>query len=233
MTATVLPKEHGAYGQMALPLLTAMAVSGPSLAAMAVVAGFLAHEPWLVLLGSRGTRARREAGPRAARWLSALIAVGGVAAVLGWQQTPADRRWTFVLPCVPAVVVAWESARGRPKSVAAELAAAVAFSMAAVPAVTSAGGSPVVGLSVALPFVVVFAAATLAVRAVTRWPRTGERPDALASPARCRRHGLRLRGPGLGEPGHAVAVGGWGGLGSCRGPSWRRPSRSPARTRGT
>ncbi len=55
-----LPKEHGAYGQLAFPLVTALAVSGTSvpagLIALAVVACFLAHEPLLVLLGMVSSR---------------------------------------------------------------------------------------------------------------------------------------------------------------------------------
>ena len=51
----MLPREHGAYGQIAFPTLTAFLVSDVSVAglliAAAVVAGFLAHEPAAVLLG--------------------------------------------------------------------------------------------------------------------------------------------------------------------------------------
>ncbi len=57
---SLLPKEHGAYGQMAFPLATAFAVAGMNAPALligvAVLAGSLAHEPVLVLLGMRGTR---------------------------------------------------------------------------------------------------------------------------------------------------------------------------------
>src|SRR5688572_12248058 len=52
--ATMLPREHGAYGQVAFPILTAFLVSDITVAglliAAAVVAGFLAHEPAAVLL---------------------------------------------------------------------------------------------------------------------------------------------------------------------------------------
>ena len=58
--SSLLPKEHGAYGQIAFPLATAFVVAGVSTAglllAAAVVAGFLAHEPAAVLLGLRGAR---------------------------------------------------------------------------------------------------------------------------------------------------------------------------------
>ncbi|MBP7778692.1 MAG: YwiC-like family protein [Acidobacteria bacterium] len=177
--ATLLPKEHGAYGQMAVPLVTATAVSGPSPLAVAIVAGFLAHEPLLVLLGARGTRAKREAGSRAARWLTALgVCVGG-AGLLALMQTPPELRWTFLLPLAPAVTLAREVWRQRPKSTTAELSAAAAFSLAAVPTVTSTGAPMATALSVALPFLVVFAAATLAVRGVMRGAREAGDPTAI------------------------------------------------------
>lgn len=53
----LFPKEHGAYGQITFPLIAAFAVAGASLSgvlvATAVIAGFLAHEPGLVILGQR------------------------------------------------------------------------------------------------------------------------------------------------------------------------------------
>jgi hypothetical protein len=56
----MLPKEHGAYGQIAFPILTAFLVSGVSVAglliAAAVVAGFLAHEPAAILLSDTWSR---------------------------------------------------------------------------------------------------------------------------------------------------------------------------------
>ena len=78
------PKEHGAYAQLLAPLALAL-VHGPitpaSVAlAIASVLAFVAHEPLLVVLGLRGTRAAREEGPRARRH---LLALGGGALALG------------------------------------------------------------------------------------------------------------------------------------------------------
>ena len=60
----LVPREHGAYGQLAFPLITSFLVAGVStvslLIAASVVAGFLAHEPLLVLVGRRGARAQRQ-----------------------------------------------------------------------------------------------------------------------------------------------------------------------------
>lgn len=52
---SLLPKKHGAYGQITFPLIAAFAVAGVSvgglLMAAAVIAGFVAHEPASILLG--------------------------------------------------------------------------------------------------------------------------------------------------------------------------------------
>ncbi len=166
--AVMLPKEHGAWGQMALPLLTVTAVAGPSFVSAAVVAGFLAHEPLLVRLGARGTRARREHGSRATRWLAVLVALGVTAGVLGVARIAPDLQWTVLLPLVPVGAVVAGLWRNQPKSALSELAAAAAFPLAAVPAAASAGAPLAAGLAVALPFVVIFVVATVAVRSVTR-----------------------------------------------------------------
>src|SRR5512138_3779118 len=76
---SMLPHEHGAWGQLAMPLLTAFAIGRPTAAALAlaaaVVLAFLAHEPAIVLLGQRGRRARDEDGDRARRWLATSAAL--------------------------------------------------------------------------------------------------------------------------------------------------------------
>ena len=75
------PREHGAYGQLALPLLTALLSGRPSgpagLYAFAAVCAFLAHEPLLVLLGHRGPRAQRECAG-SARVRLALLSAGAL-----------------------------------------------------------------------------------------------------------------------------------------------------------
>jgi hypothetical protein len=65
----VLPREHGAYGQIAFPLIAAYAVAGVSTASLlmtvTVIAGFMAHEPAAILLvsaadASNGNSVRRQ-----------------------------------------------------------------------------------------------------------------------------------------------------------------------------
>jgi hypothetical protein len=173
---------------MTVPLVTALAVAGagtPALAAvLAVVAAFLAHEPLLVLLGLRGARLRNEQRRSAALWLAlegTVALVSGAAAIL---MTPAGARWAFLLPLLPAAVVARAIAAGREKTWDAEVGVALAFSLAAVPECLAAGASPAVAFSVALPFAAIFVAATLAVRVVIVRVRSGGNPGAAGAMAR-------------------------------------------------
>jgi hypothetical protein len=132
---SLLPKEHGAYGQLTFPLLTSFAVAGVSvpsvLIACAVVAAFLAHEPLLVLLGGRGPRAKREDGRRARVWLAAaiVVAVGAGLATLAVMAS-GIRTW-LLLPLVPAALVAAAVTSKREKSALGEIAVALTFSLLA------------------------------------------------------------------------------------------------------
>jgi hypothetical protein len=184
----MLPREHGAYGQIAFPLITAFGVAGlsagGSLFAIAIVAGFLAHEPAAILLGLRGTRARREQQAAAARWAGACLVVAIAAAAAGVAMTSAPARWSFTLPIIPAVWLVLRMATGREKSWQGEVAAATAFPAAAVPICLAAGEPLRTGVAVAVPFALLFVAGTLAVRVVILRVRGGGDPRAAAATRR-------------------------------------------------
>ncbi|HHH11978.1 MAG TPA: hypothetical protein ENK23_07900 [Sorangium sp.] len=140
------PKEHGAYAQLALPLITALGMGRPHLAGLALVTSalalFIAHEPLLVLLGARGLRARRQDGARAWRYVLAwsTIALGcGVGGL--WLGGEAVVRASAVplgalLVLLPVLLKHWE------KTLLGEVLAGVALAAAAVP-VAVAGGVPI------------------------------------------------------------------------------------------
>lgn len=180
---TLLPREHGAYAQMAFPLVTALVTCGTSLAAMAwttfVAAAFVMHEPMFVALGRRGRRLHRERGRHARLATVVIAALATVSLVFAIAAAPAGIRWTAVVPAVPALVVAIAIAADREKSAAGELAVAVTFSAAALPAATFAGGPVTAGLVIATTFALVFAAAVLAVRTVVLGMRAGGAPQAV------------------------------------------------------
>lgn len=178
------PKEHGAYGQLAFPLITALAAAGVSaggtLTALAVIAGFLAHEPAAVVLGLRGLRARREWGSSAAMWLLVLCIGGGVAGFAAIWTIEPSVRWSLAVPVIPALVLAVAMLRHREKSWYGEASAALAFSGAAVPVTMAAGGTLETAAVVAIPFALLFVTTTLAVRVVILGVRGGGNPRAAA-----------------------------------------------------
>jgi hypothetical protein len=179
----MFPKEHGAYGQMGFPLVTALAIAGPSraalLTAVTVIAVFLSHEPLLVLIGRRGVRAKREDGRRAAQWLTGSVVVAIVAGAGALWLAPGHHRWSFVLPLVPAALLALTVAADREKSAAGEIAAAVAFSCMAIPVGLTSGAALSTALAVAAAFATVFTAGILSVRVVILKVRRGGDPRGV------------------------------------------------------
>jgi hypothetical protein len=186
--AVHLPREHGAYGQLTFPLVTAFGVAGVSVAglllATAVIAAFLAHEPAAVRLGQRGVRAAREYDAAAARWLWACVAIAGGAAIGAVLILDPSIRWSLAVPAVPALVLVGALVQGREKSWYGEVAAALAFAGAAVPVALAAGARPAAAWHVAVPFALLFATTTLAVRVVILRVRGGGNRPATAATRR-------------------------------------------------
>jgi hypothetical protein len=178
----MLPKEHGAYGQLAFPLVTAIAAAGATgptlLIVVAAIALFVAHEPLLVLLNQRGPRALREDGPRARRWLAASLLIAVAAGAVAILLAPPSARWAFFVPVLPGAWLLDRAVRGREKTTAGETGAAVAFASIAVPIVVAGGESWHLGAAIALAFALLFAASTLAVRVVILRTRAGGDPVA-------------------------------------------------------
>ena len=185
---TFLPKEHRAYGQLAFPLLTAMAVAGTSvpaaLIAFAVVGGFFAHEPLLVLLGMRGARAQREHRTRASARLAALVLSAGLAAALAVCWLPYSSRGALLVPAIPAIPLAIAIVAGKEKTSPAEICASLALSGAAFPVAVAAGATSATAATVATLFAVNFVLATLGIRAVILGARGGGDPAAVQSTQR-------------------------------------------------
>jgi hypothetical protein len=201
----MLPREHGAYFQMALPLVTALVIARglpPAIfIAIAVICGFLAHEPLLLLLGGRGVRARQAMGSRArvqfGTLFIAMLAAGGAA--FWWSSAAA--RWSFVLPVVPAAWVGVAALSGQEKRASTEIAVALAFAFAAMPMCLSAGVAVGTAASVALVFTSVYVTGVLCVRAVV----LGRRGGGNAPAARATRFALMVVAAGS-ALGMAIAV---------------------------
>ena len=166
----MLPHEHGAWGQLAMPLLTALAIGRPGVAptalAAAVVLAFIAHEPLLVLLGQRGRRVAEEEAPRARRWLAVTGGLAVVSGALGIVLAPAAARVALALPAGLAVVVALLVWRRLEKTTLGEIVVAAALSSAGWAVALAARAPSEDALAAALAWILAFAAATLGVRVI-------------------------------------------------------------------
>lgn len=178
----MLPREHGAYSQMALPLVTSLVVTRGSrpalLLALAVVCGFLAHEPLLLLLGGRGVRARKAMRSRAALWFAATSCVMVAAGAAALRSTPEGVRWSFLVPLVPAAWVGASVFMRQGRRASSEVAVALAFALAAIPICLAAMVSVATATSIALVFASVYVTGVLCVRAIVLGKRGGGNPGA-------------------------------------------------------
>lgn len=167
---SLAPKEHGAYAQLALPALAALAGGRPrgaaALLVIATAATFVAHEPALVVLGLRGGRARREEGARATRMLSVLGFVAAACGLGGLALGGSVVAAAALVPIALGGVVAWLVKSGREKSTFGELVAATAMAAAALPIAIASGWTMAHALSAWSTWIVAFSAATLGVRGV-------------------------------------------------------------------
>jgi hypothetical protein len=142
-SSSLLPREHGAYAELAFPLATGLAACGPTVAGaaftLAAVALFLAHEPAMVWLGRRGGRLQQQLG-RAARvrlwWLTAL---GVGAAALGFAVGSPDTRLAALVPAAFALALVPAMIRGEVKTLWAEVIVVAHFSTTLMPLVVEGG----------------------------------------------------------------------------------------------
>jgi len=144
MPRSLLPREHGAYAQLAAPLAGAFATFGASLAGALIALGaclaFVANEPLLVVLGHRGKRAKADDGRRAKRMLAILAPAAAITGLAGLALAPATIAVAAIVaaPACILVVLAWKR---QERTLAGEVVAAVALSGAAAPVAVAAGAS--------------------------------------------------------------------------------------------
>lgn len=182
-TRLLIPKEHGAYGQLLIPLLTALLVGSPSpgawLLAASATAVFFAHEGLLVLLGQRGVRAAREQRASATRSVALFGGFGLVTGVVALSIVPADARVWLFLPVALAACVAVVVYLHLERTTGGELLVAAALSSMSVPLTLAGDGRMAQASTVFAVFAAIFAAATLSVRALIGRTHRGAGPSPL------------------------------------------------------
>lgn len=143
LSTTLLPREHGAYAELAFPLATGLAAAGPTVAgiafSVAAVVLFLAHEPAAVMLGRRGARLQQALGGAARIRLRWLTAVGLGAATLGLILGSADTRLAALVPAGFAVLLVPAMVRGEVKTLGPEILVVAHFSTTLMPLAVEGG----------------------------------------------------------------------------------------------
>ncbi len=166
----LLPREHGAYAEVAFPLLTALALGSPTSAqllwVLASIAIFLAHEPVLVMAGERGRRSRAELGGRAQLAAACLLAFALATGGLGWWSAPAAARMAVFLPLSLGMLLVALIASHREKTAGGEFLVALTFSSTLIPVALAGGVSLRTAVIASAVWAAVFALGTFTVRAV-------------------------------------------------------------------
>jgi hypothetical protein len=168
--------------------VTALVIAGPTpagvLLAVAVVCGFLAHEPLLLLLGGRGARARRATQTRATVWFTTTFGAMAFAGAAAYHLTPAAFRWSFLLPLVPAVWVCANALTKQEDRASTQIAVALAFAFTAIPICLVAGLGTLTAASVGFVFASVYVTGVLCVRSIVLGKRGGGNPARSRSTRR-------------------------------------------------
>lgn len=168
----LLPREHGAYVQLGLPVVTALAITGPSTAGLwltaAALACFLGYEPLLLVLGQRGVRRREEAGSLAWRRGLTLAGLGVFCGVLGILGLPPEARPYLALPAILGAEVLLMTWGRQGRTLSGELLAGLALGAWAVPVALAGGMAPGAALSLWGTFALGFSLATVAVHVIIR-----------------------------------------------------------------
>ncbi len=163
----LVPHEHGAYGQILMPLLTGLLLGRPGAAAFlmaaAALAGFMAYEPALVASGHRGRRARDEDGRRALRWVAVLGGACVALGLAGFALAPPAARLVSLFPPGLAAIVALLVAGDLERTAFGEVTVAVALSSCGLPVAVAAGVAPSAALAAWVAWILAFAVAVVGV----------------------------------------------------------------------
>jgi hypothetical protein len=168
---------------MLFPLTAALMIGSPGPTALGIAAtaigGYLAHEGFVVLLGRRGPRARREHARPAWRSIGLFGGLGAAGIALTAAQLDAAAWQGLGLAAVLsglAVLMAW---LGRERTMNGEILAAIALSAWSVPTALAAGLPWRIAFTIWALWSAAFAVATCAVQVVIARTTRRTHPWAL------------------------------------------------------
>lgn len=181
-SAKLHPKEHGAYAILGIPMVTALIMGGLNPIGMCIAiaawAGFVAHEPLLVVWGHRGLRAQGNT-PAARSRLVILLSVTLLAGSLAFVFGGPSLRWSIVACVVLASTSFAVALAGLHRTLWGQLWGVAGLSLPCVPILLTSGLSTANATAVWGVWLVGFGATTLAVRSViaaqkrqSRWLHT-------------------------------------------------------------
>jgi len=143
---SLLPKEHGAYAELAFPLITGLALAVPSLSALALggaaVLLFLLNEPVAILLGARGKRLKDQLGERATQRASFLLGGATGLGLLGLWKGGTDIWPELAYPMAAGALLIPLLLRGTQKSIFGEFVVVTAFATLLLPLAAASGADP-------------------------------------------------------------------------------------------
>jgi hypothetical protein len=183
----MLPREHGAYGQLLFPLVTALGIGRPTTPALllsaAALFAFIAHEPFLVLIGQRGARAARELRAKAGVWFGVSASAAAACGIAAIAIVPTDVRRAVIVPAALAAALLGVILARREHTSSGEMLSALTLSSLALPVALAARASMMAATTCAVVFGAVFVSGTIGVGAVIahtrRPPASGMRAGAV------------------------------------------------------
>ena len=180
---SLLPREHGAYGQLFAPLGAALLGGRPTISgvcfAVSAACAFFAHEPWLVLSGHRGTRIERTLASRAKSRLVILLVTTATLGVAGMLLANRAAQIAALSASVFALVAAVTSQKGSLHNAFGEIWAGTVLATLGVPVSVACGMPFRLALENAFAWALAFAAGVLAVRALIQRKKTGFRGSGV------------------------------------------------------
>lgn len=167
---SLLPREHGAYAQLAFPLVTGLGLATPSLPAVALalaaVAFFLANEPVAILLGTRGQRLEEKLGKQARSRGAILAGLGTGLGLLGVCTGGAILWPALAYPMAAAALLIPVVLLGKQKTLFGEFLVITTFATLLLPLAAASGAHPIrAGLAAAVWWIS-FGLGTLEVHAI-------------------------------------------------------------------
>jgi hypothetical protein len=190
---SLLPKEHGAYAELAFPLITGLALAPPSLPVfslgLAAVFLFLANEPLAILLGARGKRLQDQLGERAKSRGSFLLGGATGLGMLGIWRGGAEVWPELLYPLAAGSLLVPLVLLGKQKTIFGEFVVVTAFATLLLPLAAASGADPERAVLAAGVWWISFGLGTLEVHAIkarlkktakSQWTRLGS-PVAAGS----------------------------------------------------